>query len=649
MSPDVKNLPPLDNAEPGTKDYEILEWCNARLKQGRHFIESQVGYEKIESNLAAIFRYEKDSSTKTPAAGLSKTFTNEVGKIAEDITAMMTDTKLFWNYSTNNALYQDQARIANQQAEDWYTRHMIDLRIEDVIRYATFAATGYAHLYYSRRLNDMMVEALDPRHVFPIEPISHHTIQDCLGVIIRRARTPEWIKDEYDKDVAADAGATGLFGWFTRAVSNAMPSGGPLSRRKSNDEPIPATPTVYENVCYLKDKRLNKTGKDAYMGKWGTDENGRPTPETQWSYIVKPGQPLYPFGRMICWTTECLLSDGPSPYWHAMFPLVKMTLNPWPGSFLGKAPLSDLVPLNESLNGLLRVIDDHAAQVAQPGATADRNVSKAELEKFNTRLAGAKIRTNLASGKGIMINHATPMDQGVWEHLKWIVEKIRELGGTADIQGIANLNQLPSGDTIDTLMKAMTPGLRLKSRRLEGFMKELAEMYLYCIMEFDTLPKRIARLGPNAVTHEDFDYDPGTFIPDDVSGGQHGDVGASLDALISDTPRPRYVRAKALAQSMAFRFKETSLLNSAAQADLMQLFLLAKMGYIDFFTVMEAMGKSNLLPPSIPIPNTIVERLQLQQKLGIGMVANAQGRKATNEAPPQIQAGSGGDPTLTTS
>jgi hypothetical protein len=649
------DLPPLkdDAAAVGSRDYEIIQWCNDRLDRGIQFVQASVGYDKIDQTLSAIFANEKESSASyvpTPKP-LSRTKANFVAKTAEDITALLTDTRVFWNYATHNPKYEEQARISNKQAEDWFTGRLIDLRIADVIRYYCAGGTGYAHLYYSRRLNDMMVEAEDPRSVFPIEPISYHTIQDSLGVIIRKARTPNWVKAEYDKDVKADIGDPGIFGWFTRVFGGTAKSrhSGPLSKRTGDDDAIPATPTVFVNTMYLDDKRTNDKKQDVLMGEWEKDEKGIDQPKTQWSYKVSPGAPLYPFKRMIVWGGGALLYDGPSPYWHAKYPLIKLTLNPWPKAWLGKAPLWDILDLNTSLNSLLRVIDDHAAQVAQPGVVADRNVSKAEMDKFNSRAPGAKIRTNLASGKGIQVIQPPPLDQSLWQHVGWIQETMKLLSGTADVSQMAQLAQIPSDDTIDTIMKAMTPGVRLRSRILEGFMKEFAEMYLYCIAEFDTLPKRMAKFGPAGVTPEDFDYDPKTFVPDDVPDGGPGDIASTEDALGMENPRPRYERAKAMLQSFTYNFKPGSLLNSAATQDRMEDLLLSKMGYLSVFTLMDNLGKMNFAPPSIKVPNSELERLQLQQALGIGMIANAQGRKATNEAPPSVQAQPDGGATLATS
>src|ERR1041385_6860268 len=650
MADYYSDLPPLkyDETEPGSRDYATMEWCEDRLRVGQKFVESSVGYDHISKSLDAIFAYERDSGSSyvpTPKP-LSSTRANFVAKTAEDLTAQLTDTRVFWNYSTKNQKYENQARICNMQAEDWYNDHLIDLRVADVVRYYAIAGTGYAHLYYNRRLGDMMVEAEDPRNVFPIELVDYHTLQTALGVIVRRPRTPTWVENEFKKTVKPDIADPGMFGWFTRAVAGfgKTKHSGPLSKTRGDDTPIPATPTVFVNTMYLDDRRVNKSSADVFMGDW---KDGQPT--NQWSYKVGPGKPLYPFKRLIVWCSSALLYDGPSPYWHAQYPLIKLTMNPWPTSWLGKAPLWDVLPLNMSMNSLLRVIDDHAAKLAQPGLVADRNVAKSELNKFNSLTPGYVIRTNMAAGKGIQVQQEPPLQQSLWQHVNWLETTIQKLSGTLDVSQLANLAQVPSDDTIDTLMKAMSPANRLRSLILEGFMKQFAEQYLYSIVEFDPISKRGARFGPNAVTAEDFDYNPGTFIPDDVPDGDPADIAATIQAMGADEPRPEYERAKQMITAFAYGYKPGSLLNSAAMQDRMEDFMLAKMGYISWFTLMERLGKTNLVPANLVVPNSEVERLALQQQLGIGMIANAQGRKATDSAPPKISNDGGGDVTLQTS
>ncbi len=649
-SEDFFDLPPLayDEEKPGTRDFAILQWCDERLRRGIRFVESQVGYEKIDIAIREIFAYEHSSTTSYAPVPLrsnvSLTRANLIAKIAEDLTAQLTDTRYFWNYSTENAKYQPQARISNKSAERWYADRQIALRIGDVIRYYTVAGTGFAHLYYSRRIQDMMVEAEDPRNVFPIDPLSYHTVQDSLGIILRRPRTPDWVREEYGKTVRPDVGGPGtFFGWLTRIIDGPGERGGPLSKKSRADSPIPHSDTVYVNTMYLTDNRLNTSKRTVRMGKW---EDGKPS--TPWSYEVPPGAPLYPFKRMIVWGGGAKLYDGPSPYWHAKFPVIKLTLNPWPMSWFGKAPIWDCIPLQNSINSNLNVIDTHNRQVAQPGMVADRNVSQAEIRKMDTSAPGYKIKTNMASGKGITIVNPPPLDAMIMTAIQFAQDLMQKLSGVADPGTMANLGQIPSDDTIDTLMKAMTPSNRLRSRILEGFYTEFAEQYLYCHWEWDTLSKRLAQFGPAGALKEDFDYDPKVGIPDDVPDGEPGDIAATEDALGTDNPRPLYQRARAMLQSFVCKFDPSSLLNSAAQQELMKYFLLAKMGYVSVFTLLDKMGVQNFAPPGLNVPDDEIGRLQLQQQLGIGMIANAQGRKATDGAPPSMGENSAG-PTIQTS
>lgn len=643
---DLPPVPTVDVAQFGTLDWSIIQWCEERLRRGIKFIESQVGYDKIDDAVHEMFQYEKESlASYIPAPRLiSRTRANLLAKVAEDVVAMLTDTRCFWAYTTKNPRYEVQFDLATKTAKQWYTDRLIDLRIGDVMRYYTFCGTGVAHLYYSRAIDDMMLEAEDPRNVYPVDPLTYHTFEDCLGAILRRPRTPEWIWQEFHKRVQPDTGGISgtFFGWMKRIIDGPGQRGGPLSRRSKTDYDIPGTPVTFVNTLYLKDPRTNRNGHTVRMGPWEDDK-----PTTPWSYEVKPGKPLYPYRRVISWSTGVLLSDGPSPYWHSKFPLIKFTMNPWPGSWFGKAPLWDCIPLQRSITSNLRVIDDHCNQVAEPAATADRNVSRAEFQKMNTRAPGLKIRTNSSSGKGIQIQPPPPLEPIIWQCVQWCEEKMMKIAGTYDPSVLASLGQLPSDDTIDTLMKTMTPAIRLRSRILEGCYKELAYQVLYNIAEFDSTTKRLARFGPQAVTQEDFDYARGTMIPDAVPDGSPGDVAALMDALGLDNPGNLYSRAKLMLMGAAVEFDPSSLLNTAAQQDLMKYFLLAKMGYISVFTLMDKVGNINFAPPNMNVPADEVSRLALQQQLGIGMMANAQGRKATDQAPPSMGVTANG-PTIAT-
>ena len=100
--------------------------------------------------------------------------------------------------------------------------------------------------------------------------------------------------------------------------------------------------------------------------------------------------------------------------------------------------------------------------------------------------------------------------------------------------------------------------------------------------------------------------------------------------------------------SFAFKFAASSLLNSAGQQELMQSFILAKMGYLSCFSLMERAGIDNFAPKGLKIPADEISRLQLQQQLGIGLTVNAAGRKETDQKAPHMEQNAAG-PTVATS
>src|SRR6266403_5178223 len=74
---------------------------------------------------------------------------------------------------------------------------LIDLKFCDVIKYSLAAGSGYAHLVYDRDLQDLNVIPEDPRDVLPIRPSDMISVQNAFGVVIRRERPVNYLRDKY--------------------------------------------------------------------------------------------------------------------------------------------------------------------------------------------------------------------------------------------------------------------------------------------------------------------------------------------------------------------------------------------------------------------------------------------------------------------
>jgi len=623
-----------DQIPTSDRDSQVHGWIREAIQEGESFVKAQPGYNLIAKSIEAVGQTREDIRP----GNLSTTSANHYAKVADDLAAYLTDIKPFWEYRTQNKRYEKQSEIFGKRATHWYLQRQIDLRLLEVVKYWLVAGTGFPHVFWNPEIGDTDVRALDPRDVLPIRPSSNLTLQDAFGAVIREERTvnslrrrwPQFasqIHPDRDGSTSSRQDAQSRAAQIYEAVSPFWDR----IRGKAARE-IPRIPTADHYTVYLRDDSRNENSYPVQMGEF--DQAGRPL--TNWSYIVQPDEPLYPRGRCITATNTVILHDGPNRYWHGLIPLPKFTLNPWPWSWLGKAPLWDLLPLQKSLNSLLRVVDDHNERVARPGLIADKNsISKSELNSIDTRRAGLRIRHNPTAGKGVVLALEPPLDPTIEKTIQFLINEMDTLSGVRDLGHLSRLNQLPSGDTIERLVEAMTPKIRLWSRMMESFVREFAMMLAYNFAQFDTLPIRLHLLGEDGVTPEDFDFDPGSLIPDYVHASDFDNRGVATAEALARGPMPRFDRAQEFLRQFTFHIAPGSLL-SASEIERKLLYLqLARAGLVDPWTLLEVLGIPNVgNPPSGA--NSITERLQAAQSLGIGMQVNPAGRKASGQEMPRM-------------
>jgi hypothetical protein len=657
LSPERPNPTPQLPPAIGEGSDLTLSWLMQKKDEGEAFLAADPGWPKIQRSIDAIMSMDDQDGVgalnPTIRSGLSQTKTNRIAKIAEDIAALLTDTKPFWDYSVSNRRFEQQAEIYGKLATFWYQRRNIDLRLADAIKYYVAAGTGYVHLFWNPDLGDLDCIAEDPRNVIPIDPTGYESLESCRGVIVKRKVPTSYIRDKYGIEVKSETDGSNMT-LLEKAYDTASQIVGPIwasmKNGNANTNQLPRIPTVWLFTCYLKDNRNNTrkdlgdrfTGKPIEMGNFMLDTNiGSPTfgtriPADNWSYVVKVGDPLYPNRRMIQWCGTNKLVDQPSIYWHGQFPIIKITPNPYPWSWFGKAPCHDLLPLQRSLNKLLRVVDDHAAQVAQPGAVMDKtNVSRSVYNSFNTRSAGYKIYQNPMAGKGIQIVNPPPLDQGIWKHIEWIQQEMKEISGLVDMSEMMNLGQLPSNSTVESIMRAMTPAIRFRSRIMEAFTRSFAEQLAYNFTEFYTFPLRVTILGPGGITQDDFDFDPGTMLPDYVQVDDFDEGGQIKPQALLRGPLPKYNRAKEFLRRFAFKIQPGSLLSAAQTEQKLVYLMMWRGGIIDTYTLWEIFNVPNIgnLPDNV---RTVPERIAWAQQVGLMGQVSPEGRKASAQQGPRV-------------
>jgi hypothetical protein len=616
-------------------DYQhrVIGWAKDAITESEAFLRAQPQYDRIAPTIMAI----NGEFDQPFGRVLSSTNLNRFGKIALNLVAGLTDTKPFWDYRTLNPRFKETAEILGKLSQHWWQGRMIDLRFADAIKYACAAGTGWCHhVGWNKETQDLDVLSEDPRDVLPIRPSTFYSIQDALGVIIRRERTVNYVRDLYpesahlikaDRDGShqAQVGATRSNRLLSSLNAQLSPFHANLLAQRSAHR-IQKIPTVDMFTLYVKDNSVNDLTVPVRMGE--EDKN--------WSYIVDPRQPLYPRRRMVVFTRTAILYDGPNPFWHGLFPLNKLTLDPWPWTWLGKAPLWDILPLQKSLNSTMRIIDDHNQRVAEPGVMGDKNaLSRRGMRKINTRRPGLKFSYNPISGKPAQILYEPPLDPSIGQHVAFLIEQMDDISGVRDLSNLMKLNQLPAADTIEKITETMTPANRLRSRYMEAFIREFAVMTASNFFQFYTTPMRLAILGPNAIVAEDFDFDPGSLVPDYVADTDFGDAGTVTQMALNRGPLARVDRATHFLRYFTFHIAPASLLASSEIERKLLYLSLARAGLIDHWTLLETLGVDNVGEPPQGA-RTITERLQAEQQEGLGMNISPTGRKASGQTMPRM-------------
>jgi hypothetical protein len=637
-------IPAVDGADPTSALYEtdLLKWIYAAVVDGEAILKADPSYDDIEKSIAYIMGDQIDSKRPTELSSIS---INKLKDIVLQTVSALTDMHPLFGFKTFNTKFQAQGETLDKLARVWWVNSFSDLRLADVIRFSSVCGTGYCEVGWNGSLGggagDIELIARDPRDILPIRPTMDPSAQTWEGVIIRtskslnelRARFPEKA-DRLKPDRHPFSLAERMWRKF-KGVGNRFASPAVDHLTAAPKSAVPRVPSIDLYHVYTKDRRIFKGFEAVIMGD----------PETNWSYTVYPlgatkadgsiateeDARLFPRGRLIICTRSVILYDGPNPYWHGMFPIIKLCMDPWPWSMLGVGLARDLMPIQDAVNEVSNGIMDNIRKVLRPGVIGDKkSVPESQWQRLDTRVPGMKLKTNSTMGAGIELTKTDPLPVYVFDFLKLMVATMDQMSGVANLQALTQLNQAPGADSIEKMQEAMTPILRLRGRLLEAFLRELGEMVKCNFFQFYNMPRRVAMLGDEGVNFQDFDFDPGTLVP--AMTEHEPDYDPQYDAL----KVPRGDRAKRHMKNFTFQITPNSLLAISQLSRKLMYLQLWRGGIIDPWTLFEILEIPNGGEP----PNgakTITERLLAMQMIGLQGQVNPAGQKASGQQAPSIQ------------
>lgn len=598
----------------------LLSYLQRKAGEGMALLKKERAFEMIPECMNFIEGKQEILRSRA----LSKVYSNRLRKIALETVSSLTDVRPIWNYDTFSSEFKPQAEILTKLAKAWWKNGYVDRKLASTLMFSSVGGSGYAVLGWNEEIpggGDLEFIPYDPRDVIPIDPVYGDSVQSWRGVILREklpkatvcAMFPE--KSGYIEDVPGswlsmpprDSGSvysllSPTYTYMTTSWDRAMgqPKGVDLMR------------------IFIKDDRVNSSGVEIQMGD----------PNKNWSYkvpfvgqILPDGRmadrvdaKLYPRGRLIVCTPTCILSDGPNPYWHGMFPVIRFTLDPLPWSLLGASMIADLIPLQNALNEGLRGIEDGMSQWIKRGIIADKTaMSQTNMDKLDTRRPGLKALVAPGTGEGFKIVDGPNLPEWYLTMMEFIQNTMDDNSGVRGLQQLSQMRQMPSVDSMEKYMEALSPLLRLRARSIEVSLGELAEMLKVSFFQYYTVARRMQILGNDGITLEDFDFDPGSLVP----APEGGDLA------------PREARAQRHHRNFTFSVAPNSFLNVTQSTQKMMILQLLRANLMDPWTAWETLNVPNI---GNPPAETVTDRLIAAKQLGLIMGPPPEVVQATNMA-----------------
>lgn len=471
--------------------------------------------------------------------------TNRVGKARFDNLSLLTDVRPTIDIGVADKTLQPAADLLHLVTAAEYGNNDVDLKTVRVSDIAMLTGDAFWRMGASSPGVTNITE-LGPDSVMPIQPgfsiqssaaVLHETWKSIAQLKSKWGRRADGIEREASMTSSQSGTGTstyanpGTFDQYTwnglapqmqRLLGRRLPTqsqGGGLSNSFG---------TVQWQEFWIDDPSINESRNKVLM-----KHPGLTTEQHNYWYWVNPGEPLYPRKRLVCYAGTRLMYDGPSPFWHGMYPFPHLQFNPVFWSFWGLSAYRDLLPLNSAINEVIAGILDMIKRILNPvSVTKEGGVPAAAWRDFYPDRPGAKLRMNPMANPQTDLRYMDKPDIPGWVFQvlsQFLGPEFDKLAGLLDINEMGRKNQVPGGDTIDTMKDTMQTAIRLRGRFLEAFLRDAGTMQVSNIIQFYTLKTRMRMLGGKGVSSFDFDYDPGNLWPGAYSKNRNGNGSPMFD------------------------------------------------------------------------------------------------------------------------
>jgi hypothetical protein len=507
----------------------LIAWRDSLLRQGMEEMRSWKDLQEIDQTIAYLEGSFYDANRP---AYRSSYVDNYLADMRREALSSLSQIRPTIDVTSSVKEYKQQAETVHKYIRALWFKQNLDMTVVDWIDHALFG-TGF--LKHVAGENVFQFSAHGADQVIPV--LCNGQLQESVAVIYQNYKPLPYFYAKFGKekceglerytvnlsrslsqDKYVRPSSVPEYTW--NAMSPAMKRrmsmrGGPVRESEGTYVPFPV---IELKEVYFDDWSINESGNDEFV----QNKDLHPS-EYNYHYIVPPGARLFPRKRLAIFAGDRIMYDGPSPFWHGLYPFTMLQLNPCVWSPGGISKYRDIIPQNKAINRIGAGVEEATARAMNMNVIGKRGaIPDAAWDSFQPAKPAQKIQANPIYQKGDMAYMDPPiLPSYVGEFLRYNVETIKKRSGSLDISGLAKKKQVPGGEAIEQMRETMSGPFQLESRYVEVALEQAGEQMVSNIFQYATLSGRMQILGVDGETPEDFDYNAGTMVPSSAPKESH--------------------------------------------------------------------------------------------------------------------------------
>ena len=508
-----------------TRDAAIRNWCEAAYEEAE-------GDQKTSEELKMVDHYvEYLQGIQWPTARPSyraKPIDNRMFGLFLELLGLLTDIRPISEITSNSRedIYLKQEEALNKRIKAWWVGNNIESTFSMGVVYAILT-TSFLKLEWDPRAKPMgrgevCLRPLSPTAVLPLKV--GYDLQSAEALIYSEWKPVGWIKAKYPNRahlVRPDLGVSqysidsGPPGNVTPQLFNLLtPAFKRLMTKDKARVGLSAFPMCRYKEFWIHDYTTNVSNQELTVGDknnpWGI------------AYKVKPGDLIYPRGRLIVMAGREIVDDGPNPYWHGMYPFALMRLNAVPWQIYGMSDLRSLADLQDIINTILAGVIDMIKKAVNPPFFAPKTAFSEQVwNSLDFSMPGARAAYNAVSPQEPKMVNVGQLPGYVLPTLQHITREMDQRSGIAAVGEAVRKKQVPGGDTLDQIRMSQQGPIRYKGRNIETCVSELGQQMVPNIFQFYNRDERVKIPTAPGSAPEFMNWDGSKMIPANVQPEQH--------------------------------------------------------------------------------------------------------------------------------